>query len=90
MTDEDQPPPSRRRVPTSVLLAGLTLLPALMAVFGGALSAAGGYVAGVLVAAMSRKHGDLFDTSLAPQIGAAIGVVFFVFAFIYQYLTRQR
>ncbi|MDQ1816334.1 hypothetical protein RBA41_23845 [Massilia sp. CCM 9210] len=90
MTEEDQTPPSRRRVPTSVLLAGLTMLPALLVAFGGALSAAGGYVCGVMIAALSRKYGDPFDASLAPEIGAAIGVVFFVCAFIYQYLTRKR
>ncbi|NHZ93700.1 hypothetical protein F2P45_32580 [Massilia sp. CCM 8733] len=90
MTDEDPSPPARRQVPIKLLLAGVYLLPALIALFGLAFSIGGGYLCGLLIAAAARNHGLLADPDRVPAIGAVAGVVFFLFALAYQFLTRNK
>lgn len=90
MQEEEQTPKPRRHLPINVMIGLLSMLPAVLVVFGAALCAAGGYVTGLLVAALSRSHPDWFDGSRAPEIGAAIGAVFFVVGFTIQYLRQRK
>lgn len=90
MQDDETSPAPRRQLPIKTIMSLLTILPAVLVLFGTALGAAGGYVSGLLVAALSRSHPDWFDGSRAPEIGAAIGALFFVFAFTFQYLRQRK
>ena len=90
MTEEEPAPPARRRIPIKVMLAGVYLLPASIALFGLALSAGGGYASGMMIAALARKYSLLADPGRVPALGALAGVVLFLCALAYQYLTRKK